>query len=101
MNERISAQQGVFLCDLSRIGAFTIALQQMLVTPMPPASPVIWKVVVKTADRVRIVRELNRMNINGASLFPGLDGFARSLKIELQTDVDERLQSHGLRRKIR
>ena len=101
MNERVAAQQGVFLCDLSRIGAFTIALQQMLVTPMPPASPVIWKVVVKTADRVRIVRELNRMNINGASLFPGLDGFARSLKIELQTDVDERLQSHGLRRKIR
>jgi len=97
MNERVAAQQGVFLCDLSQVGTFTITLQQMFM-PIPPPSPVIWKFVIKTAERVRFVRELNRMNINGASLFPGLDGFARSLKLNLQVDIDERLQLHGLKK---
>src|ERR1035437_301956 len=98
MNERVATQQGRFLCDLSKVGAFTITLQRMLAMRMPPASPVIWKFVIKTAERVRFVRELNRMNINGASLFPGLDGFARSLKLDLQVDIQERLQLHGLKK---
>jgi FRG domain len=98
MNERVAAQQGVFLCDLSQVGAFTITLQKMLVMPMPPSSPVIWKFVIKTAERDKFVRELNRMNINGASLFPGLDGFARSLKLELQVEINKRLQLLGLKK---
>jgi hypothetical protein len=98
MNERVAAQQGVFLCDLSYVGAFTITLQKMLVMPMPPSSPVIWKFVIKTAQRDKFVRELNRMNINGASLFPGLDGFARSLKLELQVEINKRLQMLGLKK---
>ena len=99
MNERVAAQQGVFLCDLSKVGTFTVTLQEMLFMRMPPTSPVIWKFVIKTAERVRSVRELNRMNINGASLFPGLDGFARSLKLDLQVDIHERLQRFGLKKK--
>jgi hypothetical protein len=93
MNERVAAQQGVFLCHLSRSEAFDYALLQVMVTPMPPTSPVIWKFVIKTAERVRFLRELNRMNIHGASLFPGLDGFARSLKLNLEVEIDGRLQS--------
>jgi hypothetical protein len=92
MNERAIAQQGVFLYDLGHSGTFDIPLLQMLVTPTPAPLPVIWKIVVKTAERVRFLRELNRMNIHGASLFPGLDGFARSLKLNLEIEIDERLQ---------
>jgi hypothetical protein len=88
MNERAAAQQGVFLYDLSHTGSFTIPLLQMLVLPTSPISPVIWKLCVKTAERVYFLRELNRMNIHGASLFPGLDGFSRSLKIHLEGEVD-------------
>ena len=33
--------------------------------------------------RREILRSLHRMNINRAALFPGLDGFAQSLKIRL------------------
>jgi hypothetical protein len=100
VNERVAAQQGVFLCDLSHVGAFTITLQKMLVMPAPPPSPVIWKFVIKTAERDKFVRELNRMNINGASLFSGLDGFARSLKLELQVEINKRLQLLSLKRPI-
>jgi hypothetical protein len=78
----------VFLYDLSHTGSFTIPLLQMLVLPTSPISPVIWKLCVKTAERVYFLRELNRMNIHGASLFPGLDGFSRSLKIHLEGEVD-------------
>lgn len=97
MNERAAAQQGVFLCDLSHVASFLSTLKRMFM-PVPPPLPVIWKFVIKTADRVRFVRELNRMNINGASLFPGLEGFARSLKLDLQVDISERLHLHGLRK---
>lgn len=88
MNERVVAQQGVFLCHLSQSEAFDYALLQMMLTPMPPRLPVIWQVVIKPAERVRFLRELHRMNIHGASLFPGLDGFARSLKVRLQIEID-------------
>jgi hypothetical protein len=33
---------------------------------------------------VEILAELNKMNINRASLFPGIDGFAQSLAINVQ-----------------
>ena len=98
MNERVAAQQALFLCDLNHLGSFTVTLQQMLAVRMPPPSPVIWKFVISTDERVHIIRELNRMNINGASLFPGLDGFARSLKLDLLVDVYERLHIHGLKK---
>ena len=92
MNERAAAQQGFFLYDLSRTGSFDIPLLQMVVLPSPPPLPVIWKFVIKPTERIRFLRELNRMNIHGASLFPGLDGFARSLKVSLEVGIDERLQ---------
>jgi hypothetical protein len=83
----------MFLYDLSHTGAIDIPLLQMLLLPTPPPLPVIWKFVVKPAERVRFLRELNRMNIHGASLFPGLDGFARSLKINLEIEIEERVQA--------
>jgi hypothetical protein len=92
MNERAAAQQGMFLYDLSHTGAFDIPLLQMLVLPTPPPLPVIWKFRISTAERVHFLRELNWMNINGASLFPGLDGFARSLRLYLEGEADRLLK---------
>jgi hypothetical protein len=96
MNDRTAAQQGVFLYDLSHTGAFDLPLLQMLVMPALPTSPVIWKFIIKPAERVRFLRELNRMNIHAASLFPGLDGFARSLKLNLEVEIDGRLRAANL-----
>jgi hypothetical protein len=40
------------------------------------------------ATRLDLLLELKRMNITGASLFPGLDGFSRGLKMDLELDVE-------------
>jgi hypothetical protein len=88
MNERAVAQQGMFLCDIGKMRRFDISLLDMIVTSMPN-TPMVWKIVISTTERVRFFRELGRMNIGADSLFPGLDGFARSVRVKLHTDVDE------------
>jgi hypothetical protein len=40
--------------------------------------------VIKMIARVATMRELYRMNISEATLFPGLDGLSRSLAFELE-----------------
>ncbi|HLJ13486.1 MAG TPA: FRG domain-containing protein [Bryobacteraceae bacterium] len=95
MNDRVAAQQGVFLCNFSHIEPLDISLLRMIVGPTPPKEPVIWKLAIRNTEKVQFLRELSRMNIHGASLFPGLEGFARSLRVELQMDVDEWVQSLG------
>jgi hypothetical protein len=39
------------------------------------------KIKIPNKSRINILRSLFDMNINRASLFPGLDGFARSLGV--------------------
>lgn len=46
-------------------------------------------VVRKLEFRIPFLRKLREMNIHRASLFPGLDGFGQSLKIDLEITVDE------------
>jgi hypothetical protein len=93
INERIAAQHGLFLYDLSHEGLYDFDLSLLHMQRLaPPPSPVIWKFAIKTEERVRFLRELNRMNIHGASLFPGLGGFARWLKLNLEVDIDGRLE---------
>jgi hypothetical protein len=83
MNERVAPQQGVFLCALSYENRFFTTLTD-LVRRKESNSDRVGRIFVKPSCRLPLLRELNRMNINRASLFPGLDGFARSLGIDLQ-----------------
>lgn len=94
MNERVAAQQGFFLCDLGKTRRFDISLLEMIVSSTP-VSPVVWKVVVSLDERNRFFRELGRMNIDGESLFRGLHGFARSIRVGLRTDVDSLYEMVG------
>jgi hypothetical protein len=79
LNERLSIQQGVFLCPADITKPFKENISAL-------ASPDEIKVnVIKYAikDNVAKIREkgiqeLYRMNISKASLFPGLEGFAKS-----------------------
>jgi len=94
MNERVAAQQGFFLCDLGKTRRFDISLLEMIVSSKPYL-PVVWKAVVSPDERIRFFRELGRMNISGESLFRGLDGFARSIRVGLRTDVDSLYEMVG------
>jgi hypothetical protein len=88
MNERLTLQQGLFLCSNRLYDGFYPALKETLgdilgqeyETPQPPLR----KLVIKPEARSNLLRELERTNISYATLFPGLDGFARSLSTHMQ-----------------
>jgi hypothetical protein len=87
MNYRMTAQQGHFLCNLSHGESFDVSLFRMLrnsATRKPPVR----KLIVEQENRIAMLKELRRMNIHSASLFPGLDGFARSLGIHLEMGLE-------------
>ena len=105
LSERLIAQQGLFLFSLNMentleqnlYGTFGVdsaevypdSLAGWFRDPFSPAllprlqrTPII-KIVVPSEERIRVLTDLRRMNITYASLFPGVDGFARSLHHEL------------------
>ncbi len=80
MNRRLIAQSGTFLVP----GVLDKSIEEILKEYPNPKETLIKFIL--PADRVREVgmRELYRMNITQATLFPDLDGLARSLAYELE-----------------
>lgn len=85
LNERLTLQQGIFLSpgDITRpfMENFAGLLQRK-----DPINRHLKLFTVKTSSiklRKEIIRHLQRMNINRATLFPGLEGFAKSLNTAL------------------
>jgi FRG domain len=80
LNERLIVQQGLFIApgDISK--PFEDNLEAVCKNDLK-ASDHIWKITISGDVNLRrdILRHLHRMNINRASLFPGLSGFAESL----------------------
>ncbi len=87
VDERIAAQQGFFLCKLLHPAEFSVVLMDMMMHPELPASPVVRKLEVPASCRIDFLMSLRAMNIHRASLFPGLDGFGRSLRLDLELKV--------------
>ena len=83
-NERMAAQQGVFLCKLLHQATFSQTLMRMIVHPEVPGQPVLRKLELQAGSRKEFLKNLRAMNIHRASLFPGLDGFAQSLRLDLE-----------------
>jgi hypothetical protein len=91
-NHRMATQQGCFLCpgDVSHINGFeSNFLQQLIMGPYSDYVFPVWnppqilRFTIPGELRELLIRELKRMNISRASLFPGLDGYATSLGLEL------------------
>lgn len=92
-NHRIVSQRGVLLFTYD-VGAITDidhypfgkCLLSVLLTPEVSAkeSQVMSKICVKKRARLELLEELNRVNVNHATLFPTLDGFARSLGVRVE-----------------
>jgi FRG domain-containing protein len=87
MNERLTAQQGRFLCPRTiRVGFETnlkVALADAATRPNLKG-PRLYKIIVPASARLGLLEELDKMNINFATLFPGLEGFARSLRTQIE-----------------
>jgi hypothetical protein len=50
------------------------------------------RIRIKKERRLEFLWELNRMNIHHASLFPGPDGFSRSLAMSLELKIDSQIK---------
>jgi len=86
-NERMSAQQGFFLWKLYGPTPF---FDQILISMMRDPiqeQPVIRKLKVGDELRIEFLERLRGMNIHSGSLFPGLDGFCKFLKTDLEIRV--------------
>jgi len=93
LDARMVAQQGFFLCKLSHEVHFSLVLMRMMMHPMRsekpdlPDRPVVRKLVLKKSLRIEFLKNLREVNIHRASLFPGLDGFGQSLRLDLEMKV--------------
>lgn len=103
MNERLSIQQGLFLfpCDVSSSFednlAATFDVERHIFREQKEVSfrlndvktagnlqTSILKIIIPRGSHKTAISDLNDMNVTSATLFPGLDGFARSLLYHLR-----------------
>lgn len=87
-NERMIAQQGLFLCNLHNMASFCQSLMKMMITQGIPDQPVIRKLKITSEVRFDLLKKLQKMNIHRASLFPGLDGVGKYLKLRLAIEAN-------------
>lgn len=80
LNERLTIQKGVFMCAGDVTLPFETNLRSL---PNSNEKQNIVKLPIPRALRGIALESLSNMNISRATLFPGLDGFAQSLKISL------------------
>jgi hypothetical protein len=78
MNRRLIAQSGTFVVP----AMLDVPIEEMLAEGDP--ENVLAKIILTNPVREVGMRELYRMNITYATLFPDLDGLAKSLRYELE-----------------
>jgi hypothetical protein len=83
-SERLAAQQGLFLWP----GRVDRPIAEIL-GDREDFTGGIWKFVIPLTERPRAIERFRMMNITRASLFPGLDGFAQSLRYLALRESDE------------
>lgn len=86
-SERMVAQQGLLLCKLFHQTWFSQILMTMMIHPDVSDQPVLRKLMVEKGLRIELLKRLREMNIHSASLFPGIDGVGKSLKLDLEIKV--------------
>ena len=82
INQRLTAQQGVFLCPGDVRKSFMENLVSMAKIVNPSTGEYgegIIRIPIASDIKTTLIRELHQMNINSATLFPDLTGFAESL----------------------
>lgn len=81
LNERLVLQQGVFVLPLN-IGKPFMENLKKCITKENEKKHILKIKIIGTKDFLKdALYNLNRMNINHATLFPGLEGFSRYLKL--------------------
>jgi len=85
LNIRISSQQGLFLCPGEINVSFMENLKALGEKDLPK---ILYKFVFPNSLRSEILYDLFNMNIGPQTLFPGLDGFAKSIKLRMSWEAE-------------
>jgi len=86
MNERLTIQQGLFLCA-NHVLNFDSCLPGLLhhaIKRGAESRQWLHKFIVRAEARAEVLSFLSRINITAATLYPGLDGFCRSLQVAVR-----------------
>ena len=89
MIPRLAFQKGVFLCPGDCRDTFADNLAAMSAFLHKPN--VIHKATCPGSIRRDTLIELNRLGVDDSTLFPGLDGYARSLKQQVSLEYGEKI----------
>jgi hypothetical protein len=84
-NERLTIQQGTFVCPGDIRRSFVENLTAVVDTQDERVFQQV-TIRVSQSERANILARLNNMNMNHATLFPGLEGLASSLRHRLASD---------------
>lgn len=76
MNQKLTAQQGIFLCPGNINTTF---MDNLLVDGKPGDKDKVIRIPLSSLMKREVIKHLRRMNINSATLFPDLAGFAEYL----------------------
>lgn len=79
VNQRLMIQQGIFLCPGNVQIPFEDNISSLCVSADCGKNVRLLLIANNSAVRVEILKELHKMNMTHAVLYPGLDGFSRSL----------------------
>ena len=80
LNDRMVVQQGTFFCPGNVTERFEDNLCSLLDNYDDDPKSIVSKLIIIYELKKDILRHLQGMNINRASIYPGLEGFATSLK---------------------
>ena len=75
-NERLTAQQGLFLCPGDVSQPF---MDNLFSPPTEPDEGGVYRIPIDAQIKGEAIEELRRMNVTSATFFPGLEGFSKSL----------------------
>jgi hypothetical protein len=89
--ERLVNQQGVFLCQGDLEIDFEANLYANYLISLQKKYSPMYKIKIPSKWRMEILKDLDRMNINNGTLFPGLDGHFKSLKNSFDFSVSDRI----------
>lgn len=88
--DRMIQQSGCFLCqgDINSNFESNLKANHEILKNMPECSPY-YKIRIKKEWKEEIIRDLERMNITSASIFPGMEGYLKSLKNRFEILVND------------
>jgi hypothetical protein len=86
---RMVAQEGFFLFNRCLPVSLASTLVSMMRSPGIVDRPVVRKLELRKVQRIPFLTKLRAMNIHRSVLFPGLDGFGQSLRLDLEMKVAE------------